>query len=247
MLTLKDYSIILKNILNKSYSIVFGCSCEVKYSGRAESFLPEGDRIVLIKDDNTLLIHQPAGSNPVNYMKTGTTHSMWFEGESLVLSSKNLQSKEFMDLIIKKMHFFNYIKLNDGKSIELTGTERDMAEMLMKNPEIIEQGFKPLSQEEHTKYGFIDVFGYDRESNLAVVECKRYTADLSAVTQLRRYVENIKDAKGISNVRGILAAPKISQNALNMLHDWGFSYVQVNPPKYLEKFDKKQQKLGNFV
>ncbi len=245
MLKLEDYSVILRNALDKSHAIVIGCNCAVKYSGRAESFLPEGDRILIIKEDKTLLVHQPTGSNPVNYMKSGSSHIISFDGEKCVLKSKN--SKEFMEIAIKNIHFFNYLKMSDGKSIVLTGTERDMADMIMKNPSLIEEGFKPYSQEEHTKYGFIDVFGTDKFNNVTVVECKRYCADLSGVTQLRRYVEKIKDSKGINNVRGILAAPRITPNAEKMLKDWGFSFVEVKPPKYLEKFDKNQQSLSSFT
>jgi len=45
----------------------------------------------------------------------------------------------------------------------------------------------------------------DTKGNLVVVECKRYGADYNAVSQLQRYVEKIKQSKGISKVRGILA------------------------------------------
>ena len=53
-------------------------------------------------------------------------------------------------------------------------------------------------------------------------------------------------SKGISKVRGILAAPKITSNAEKMLIDWGFEFKSIKPPKYLEEFDKKQSKLDNF-
>jgi hypothetical protein len=79
-----------------------------------------------------------------------------------------------------------------------------------------------------------------------VIECKRYRGDLSAVTQLRRYVEKIKEAKGVDNVRGILICPKISPNALRMLQDCGFSFKAVNPPNYLERYDKGQKRLDGF-
>jgi len=128
----------------------------------------------------------------------------------------------------------------------ISGTEEDMSRMLYENPELVEKGFKPVSQEEQTAYGFIDVFGYDANGTLVVVECKRYCADLSAVTQLRRYVEKVKESKGIDTVRGILAAPKITDNAKKMLEDWGFKFISVNPPKYLEEFGKKQSKLDFF-
>jgi len=78
------------------------------------------------------------------------------------------------------------------------------------------------------------------------VECKRYCADLGAVTQLRRYVERVKKTKGIDVVRGIIAAPKITQNAQKMLEDWGFSFRAVKPPMYLERYDRQQMRLDTF-
>ena len=88
MLKLADYAFMLKNILNKGYSIVFSCNCEVEYSGRAESFLSEGDRIILLKSDNTILVHQPNGNNPVNYMKPGSSHSLIIHDDKFVLRTK---------------------------------------------------------------------------------------------------------------------------------------------------------------
>lgn len=242
----EEYCTLFQDALQRNELVVFGCKCRIKYSGRAESFLDLGDRIVLIKEDKTLLVHQPNGNNPINYMKSGTAHSMMLNEGKLLLKSTNLLQKEFMEITIERIHFFNTHKLEDGQDIVVTGTEDDMSDMLYKNPEMIEKGFKPVSQEEQTKYGFIDVFGVDKNGVLTVVECKRYRADLDSVTQLRRYVEKIMESKGINNVRGIIAAPKITPNAEKMLQDWGFSFVAVNPPKYLEEFDKKQRKLDGF-
>ena len=65
--------------------------------------------------------------------------------------------------------------------------------------------------------------------------------------QLRRYVDKIKASKGIKTTRGIIAAPKITDNAHQMLKDWGFSFVSVSPPKYLERFNKNQRTLDIFA
>ncbi len=243
---LSKYEIILNHAIEKKESVVFGCCCNVRYSGRAESFLADGDRIIVIKEDGTMLIHQPTGSNPVNYMKSGTSHEARFYDGKLLLKSRNLGLKEHLDVEMSRIHFFSSHKLEDGKSLELAGTEKDMADMILSNPSLIEEGFKPLSTEEHTKYGFIDVFGYGRGNVLIVVECKRYNGDLAAVTQLRRYVEKIKEAKGLERVRGVLACPKMSQNALKMLQDWGFEFRMINPPNYLERHNKGQRRLEGF-
>ncbi|PIN75675.1 hypothetical protein COV18_02400 [Candidatus Woesearchaeota archaeon CG10_big_fil_rev_8_21_14_0_10_37_12] len=246
MLEPQDYCTLLQDALTRNETIVFSCKCKVRYSGRAESHLDWGDRIVMIKSDNALIVHQPFGNAPINYMKPNTTHTLRYSDKEFVLSSTNLAQKETMTINIDKIHFFNTHKLEDGQAINVMGTEMDMSNMIYKNPELIEEGFRPVSQEEQTKYGFIDVMGVDKNGVLTLVECKRYRAELSAVTQLRRYVEKIMVSKGITKVRGIIAAPKITQNAEKMLQDWGFEFKEIRPPKYLEDYHKKQSRLDGF-
>jgi RecB family endonuclease NucS len=246
MFQLSEYIQLLSDALKRNETVVFGCTCAIRYSGRAESLLGEGDRVVMIKSDNALLVHQPSGNAPINYMKPGTGYTARMEDNKLILKATNILEKENMEITIYRVHFFNAHKLQDGQTIMVAGTEEDMSNMIYKNPELIEPGFKPVSQEEQTVYGFIDVLGTDKDGTLTVVECKRYVADLAAVTQLRRYVEKLMISKGITKVRGIIAAPKITQNAEQMLKDWGYSFVSVKPPKYLEEFDKKQQRLDLF-
>ncbi len=245
-MNLSDAVLRIDQSLSKKEMITLYCHCEVNYSGRAESYLDKGDRVVMIKEDGTLLIHQPQGNTPVNYMKPASTFSVSLNKGIITLHSKNLGLKEYMDVLIHDCYGCFSRKLQDGQSLVLQGTEKDMAEMIMKNPSCIEDGFVPLNMEEHTKFGFIDVFGHDRSGTLLVVECKRYTADFKAVSQLERYVEKIKSVKGVENVRGIIAAPKISPNAKEMLEQKGFSFVALTPPKHLEKFNKDQQTLGDY-
>ncbi|MEM4240051.1 MAG: endonuclease NucS [Candidatus Woesearchaeota archaeon] len=246
MFCLPEYISLLNDALKRNETVVFGCTCTIRYSGRAESFLGEGDRVIVIKSDNTLLVHQPMGTAPINYMKPGTGYQAHMEENKLVLKATNILEKENIRIEIFRMHFFSSHKLKDSQAITIAGTEEDMSNMIYQNPEMIEQGFRPVSREEQTKYGFIDVLGTDKDGTLTVVECKRYSADLSAVTQLRRYVEKICASKGITKVRGIIAAPKISPNAKQMLEDWGYKFVPVKPPKYLEEFEKKQSTLDFF-
>ncbi len=237
---------LLQDAISRGETVVFSCRCSVRYSGRAESHLPLGDRIVLIKADKSILIHQPTGSMPVNYMKAQASHIVSVENGRLLLKSRSIAHKEALDLSIERIHFLNSQRMDDAASVSIAGTEDDMAQMIYDTPELVEEGFKPASREEQTKYGFIDVMGTDRNGTLTIIECKRYTADLAAVTQLRRYVEKISQSKGIEKVRGILAAPKITSNAEKMLNDWGFEFKSITPPKYLEEFDAKQVKLDSF-
>ena len=235
----------IRYALKNNETVVLGANCEIDYSGRAESHLDAGDRLIVIKKDKTLLVHQPEGNAPINYMKPETLHSFMFEDGFWWLKSEAPALKEYMNIKLHRIYFVNSHDLSDGQKISLAGSEKDMAEMIYQNPELIEIGFKPLSMEEHTTYGFIDVFGHDGNGTLMIVECKRYTADVSAVQQLRRYVEKIESVRGVTGVRGIIAAPKMTANALQMLHDFGYEFCEVYPPKKL-RTEKNQMTLGGF-
>lgn len=234
--------------LKANETISFFCKCSVYYSGRAEAELGEGDRIIIIKSDNTLLIHQPEGSSPINYMKSGSSVNIEKVPKGVLIKSNNSKLKDYLEVLVLKVYIYSAHRLEDGNKLELAGSEKDMSDMIKSKPEIISKDFKPLSREEHTKFGFIDVFGHDKKGNLIVIECKRYSAGLSAVQQLRRYVEKIMELKGLKKeqVKGILAAPSIAKNAEEMLKKWGFEFVSVNPPKRLERYNKSQKIIDDF-
>lgn len=220
--------------------------CTITYSGRAEAYLPRGDRTLIFKQDGVLLIHQPVNGNPINYLKAGCSISFEKIDNHVILHAKSADGKEFLDVEIFRVYDLMQRKLEDGQKQELQGTEKDMSDMIKENPTLISKEFKPLSREEHTKVGFIDVFGHDGDGALVVVECKRYSASLACVTQLRRYVEKIKQLRGIENVKGVMASPGITPNAQVLLNEHGFIWVAVDPPKRLERHNRGQKRLGEF-
>jgi len=238
----------IESALNKGHFICFFCHCAISYSGRAESYLDFGDRFVAIKQDRTVMIHQPSAGMPINYLKAPASCSFKIEedDENSLLVFLGTSGDDEIFVEIKNVYEFFSRKLIDGQKQDLSGNEAEMSDMLRDNPKMVAHNFIPLSREEHTKYGFIDVFGHLGDGTLAIVECKRYTAGLSAVTQLRRYVERMKSDKGIETVTGIMAAPAITANALQMLTDWGFSFVAVIPPKRNVKQRKRQKQIDQF-
>ena len=236
----------LKQGLAKKETILLTAKCSIEYNGRAQSYLPSGDRIILIKPDGTLLIHQITGSVPVNYMKERTEYQIFHNEGIIALQAKHPTQKEYMDVEISEIHSIHCIKLEDSSKLQLAGNEKDMSDFIFNNPEVIEKGLKALSREEHTDFGFVDVLCKDMKGNLVVIECKRYTADYKAVSQLQRYVEKIKEAKGIKNVRGIMASPTISDATKKILEESGFKHVAFEPPKRLERAKKEQKKLMEF-
>ncbi len=245
----EDFKDLINSALKKSNAIIILANCTVNYSGRAEAFLDSGDRIIIIKPDKTLIIHQPTGNAPVNYMKPGTKHTIIEINDSLVLKSINSALHEEIEIKINKIISFNSSNLIDSEKIQLFGTEKDMSDYIYVNPKVISKDFKPVSREEQTKYGFIDVFGHDKKNNLVVIECKRYKAGPNAPQQLRRYIERLSKSKGISTdkIKGIVAAPSITKNAEHMLKELGYKFIRIELPAYMKKKKENQHKLGKFL
>lgn len=220
--------------------------CRISYSGRAEAYVPRGDRTLVLKQDGVLLLHQPVNGTPINYLKAGCTIDFQKVDDHLFLNAKSVDKKEFLDVEIFRVYDVMVRKLDDGAKQVLQGTEADMSDMIRDNPGLISSDFKPLSREEHTKVGFIDVFGHDGDGNLVVVECKRYAASLACVTQLRRYVKKIKELRGVDNVKGVMAAPSVTPNAMALLKNWGYAWARVEAPKRLERHNRSQKRLGEY-
>jgi hypothetical protein len=243
-----EHIAIIIDALEKPETIIIAAECEVNYYGKVESFLPIGDRLIIIKADKTLLVHQPTGVNPINYMKEGTEHRIVKNDEGTFLKSRHLFLKDYMDIKLIRIYFVNIHGLEDGHKIQVQGSEEHMSDMIYENPELIEKGFKPYSREEHTKFGFIDVFGTDKTGKIVIIECKRDFADFKAISQLHRYVHRMMKSKGVAekDIRGIIAAPRMTENALQMLKEQGYEFRPVQPPKYLERYDKKQKRLGEY-
>ncbi|MFH1770685.1 MAG: endonuclease NucS [archaeon] len=234
-----------ESIAKKEF-ITFFCKCRIIYSGRAEAQLEKGDRLVSVKQDGTIFVHQPEGGNPINYMKAGGKIELLKKDYGVLFKAHNSATREYLELEISRVYDYMSKKLEDGAKQLIAGTEADMSDMIKDNPKLISDDFKPLSREEHTKFGFIDVFGHDKKGNLIIVECKRYTAGLDAVQQVRRYVEKIKELKGTDKVTGIVASPSISSNAEEMLKKWGFEWKRVEPPMRMLRHNKNQKSLLGF-
>lgn len=243
---LSEFSATLESAVAAREALIAFIQCEITYSGRAEAFLGRGDRILILKADQTVIIHQPEGSTPINYMKGGSTISLEKIDDHVILHVRNDTEHSFLDIEIFRVYDAATRKLEDGQKQDLAGNERDMSDWIRDNPTCISNDFRPISREEQTDVGFIDVFGHDKSGKLIVVECKRITASLMAVDQLRRYVERVKQIKGTHNVAGVLAAPSITPNALEMLKSWNFKYCQVKPPKRLERWEKDQKKIFEY-
>ncbi|KZX15309.1 endonuclease NucS [Methanobrevibacter cuticularis] len=240
------YDLIEEGLRKKAMINVF-CCCKVIYEGRALSQLDFGERMILLKPDGSFLIHQERKVDPVNWQPPKSRTRTFIKDNTLFLESHRRSPKERLEVEIKKTHFVNYVLVEDYQELEIAGYEKDMGDMIMKHPHMIEEGFKPTDREYSTEHGFIDILGKDKEGNLMVLELKCRKAGINAVKQIRRYLTDFKEEENSNlentgnekkKVRGLLVAPSIGEDARELLEEENIEFKSIDPPKEL-KNDKK--------
>ncbi len=218
--------------------------CNVDYRGRARSFLDWGGRIIMIKQDNTVLVHRPEMREPVNWQPADSKTEFKIKKDRLVLKSHHNKPPEKMKITFKKIKFITITRLKDKANLELSGMEEDVVNNIMKNPSIVEEGLRICKREKQVKSGMIDLFGYDKNHTPIVIEVKRSLANISAVHQLRMYVNDIKKDVDEADVRGILCAPRIPDMVKNLLTDYNLEWQEVERKIILP--DDNQKTLKEF-
>ncbi len=235
----KELLRIIDSALSQEAILTIFARCRVHYDGRAKSELGSGDRVIIVKPDGAFLIHQSKKREPVNWQPPGSFVAVEERNGLIVLRSVRRKPKETLEVELEEVYLVSLFRAEDYEELALTGSEAEMAEMIFKNPELIEPGFKPLFREKQIGHGIVDILGRDGHGNLVVLELKRRKADLHAVSQLKRYVEALK--KEHPNVRGILVAPSLTSGAKRLLEKEGLEFRKVQPPKR-EKLSRGKQK-----
>ncbi len=236
----------IKNFKNL---IIIG-SCSVKYFGRATSKIAEGERIIIIKEDGSFLVHQNKKLAAINYQPPKSRISCELADDVLILKAANRRTGEQLEVRLKEVKFAYAFRLKDDESIKVFATEKDLAKDLMNKLDVIEEGLKPIKEESSVLRGFIDILAEDKNGSLVVIEVKRRTATLDAVSQLKRYVEEVRKRKD-KPVRGILCAPSITPNAKTYLEREGFKFSKIDydattQSDWIKSVENKQKALEEF-
>ncbi|AEH35453.1 endonuclease NucS [Halopiger xanaduensis] len=209
---------------------VFG-RCTVDYEGRASSRLEAGDRHVMLKPDGAALVHTDEGQQPVNWQPPGCEHDVYQEDDRLVLESVRSTPDERLRVSFGTVLQVSAFSGTDENDLALVGTEEDLREHILAEPDLLEPGFTPLATERETPAGAVDIYGKDSAERTVVVELKRRRVGPDAVSQLRRYVDALeRDLHADATVRGILVAPSVTDRADRLLVEHGLEFVSLEPP-----------------
>ena len=197
--------------------------CEVRYSGRLSAVLPEAVRLLILKADGSVLVHDDAGGyKPLNWMTAPTF--VTDEGDRLVVT----KPKSDDALEIRLLEVLSDVDHDMGESAALQkdGVERDLQEALAAAPDALDEPLTLVRREWQTEIGPVDLMCSDQVGEWVAIEVKR-VGTIEAVEQLTRYLDFIRRDPAKSGCRGILAAERLKPQAVALAESRGIPCVAV--------------------
>jgi RecB family endonuclease NucS len=200
--------------------------CEVTYSGRLNAFLPESTRLLMLKDDGSVLVHADAGGyKPLNWMTPPTVIET--SDELVVVRKRAGKTEDRLEIKLVEVLSDVTHDMGEAAALEKDGVERDLQLLLADDPTHVEAGLRLVKREWPTDVGPVDLMCRDEEDGWVAVEIKR-VGTIDAVEQLTRYLDCIRTDKSRAACRGILAAQQIKPQAIALADQRGIATVTVD-------------------
>jgi RecB family endonuclease NucS len=199
--------------------------CEVRYHGRVSAVLPTAVRLVMLKQDGSVLVHSDAGGyKPLNWMTPRTRVS---ESPGLIVVEKGAGARaERLEIHVAEVLSDTLHDMGEGFGLEKDGVERDLQEALAAAPQALGAGVRLVRREYPTPVGPVDLLCADGDGYLAV-EVKR-VGTIDAVEQLGRYLDFIRAERGLEGCRGTLVAETLKPQARTLAASRGLATACVN-------------------
>jgi hypothetical protein len=199
--------------------------CEVRYSGRSSTYLPKAVRLIVIKSDGTLMIHDDGRSQvkPLNWMTAPTV--VEDEGDRLVV--RKPKTEDVLEISLVEVLSDVVHDMGESAALQKDGVERHLQEELAAAPGALGEELTLVKREWPTDVGPVDLMCKDAAGEWVAVEIKRI-GTIDAVEQLTRYVAFIREDPAKASCRGILAAQTIKPQAVALAESRGFRCVEVD-------------------
>jgi len=202
--------------------------CEVSYTGRLTTRLPESVRLLMIKEDGTFMVWSDSGGSsvkPLNWMTPPTV--IEDEGERLVVRKRAGRSEDRLEIRLVEVLSDVSHDMGEAASLEKDGVERDLQLLLADDPTQVEAGLRLVKREWPTDVGPVDLMCRDGEDGWVAVEIKR-VGTIDAVEQLTRYLDCIRVDPARAECRGILAAQSLKPQAVALATQRGIGCATVD-------------------
>jgi len=207
----------LNHALAKGMVIVMNAKCSIDYNGRASSKAGEAWRLIIIKPDGSLLVHSNEGYQPLNWQPPGSR--VYFSGRQIIAIRH--RPHEVLKITLHEVAWIETAIASEG-DFRLQGSHEDVKDWVIRNlarvtncPNARLVGTEvPLNG-----HGVADVVA-DCNGIRIIIEVKRGVVDLNAVSQLKRYVDALPNAKGV------LVGAWFTSGAVELARELGFRIVE---------------------
>jgi endonuclease len=202
--------------------------CEVRYTGRLNAHLPESTRLLMLKDDGSVLVHADTGGyKPLNWMTPPTVIEEADGGATIVVRKRAGKSEDRLEIRLVEVLSDVEHDMGEAAALEKDGVERDLQEELAARPEALGEPLRLERREWPTDIGPVDLMCRCEKGGWVAVEVKR-VGTIEAVEQLTRYLERIRLDPAKNGCRGVLAAQRVKPQALTLAEARGIRCVEVD-------------------
>jgi RecB family endonuclease NucS len=203
--------------------------CSAIYSGRLDTVLPEALRLIMIKEDGSVLLHADAGGyKPLNWMTPPTVIEE--EPTRIVVRKHAGRTEDRLEIALTEVlsDVTHDMGLPDGEAaLAKDGVEAHLQELLAEQPHWCGEGLRLVRREWPTDIGPVDLMCRDGDDEWVAVEIKR-VATIESVEQITRYLERLSTDPQFASCRGILAAQTIKPQARVLAESRGIACVEVD-------------------
>jgi RecB family endonuclease NucS len=200
--------------------------CEVRYSGRLDAVLPESTRLLIFKNDGSVLVHADAGGyKPLNWMTPPTAFEE--DGDTIVVRKRAGKTEDRLEIRLVEVLSDVSHEMGEAAGLEKDGVERDLQEELAAQPDALGEELRLVRREWPTEIGPVDLMCRDAGGGWVAVEVKRI-AGIDAVVQLCRYLEYIRADPARAQCRGVLAATRFRPQAVTLAESRGIRCAEVD-------------------
>jgi endonuclease len=202
--------------------------CEVAYSGRLTTRLPESVRLLMIKDDGTFMVWSDSGGSSVKPLNWMTPPTVVEDTDGLIVVRKRAgRSEDRLEIRLVEVLSDVVHDMGEAAGLEKDGVERDLQLLLADDPTHIEADLRLVKREWPTEVGPVDLMCRDADDGWVAVEIKRI-GTIDAVEQLTRYLECIRVDPARAACRGMLVAQQIKPQAIALAEQRGLAWTQVD-------------------
>ena len=206
--------------------------CSAIYSGRLDTVLPEALRLIMVKEDGSILIHADSGGyKPLNWMTPPTVIEQEGEPPQRIVVRKHAgRSEDRLEISLTEVlsdvtHDMGTPEEDAGLAKD--GVEAHLQELLAERPHHCGEGLRLVRREWPTDIGPVDLMCRDADDEWVAVEIKRI-ATIESVEQITRYLERLRTDPQFASCRGVLAAQSIKPQARVLAQSRGIDCVEVD-------------------